>query len=51
LVERSDIPELHALDLAGVRLERHLHTVRDRRRVLPSPARLFLDFLGTVQQP
>jgi DNA-binding transcriptional LysR family regulator len=37
---------LHALRVAGLPLEREFFIVRDRRRVLPIPAQLFLDFLA-----
>jgi DNA-binding transcriptional LysR family regulator len=37
--------ELHALRVSGLPLKRDLFVVWDRRRVLPIPARLFLDFL------
>jgi DNA-binding transcriptional LysR family regulator len=36
----------HALEVAGLALEREMFVVWDRRRVLPIPARLFLDLLG-----
>ena len=36
---------LHALEVRGIRCERDLFIVRDLRRVLPPPARLFLAFL------
>jgi DNA-binding transcriptional LysR family regulator len=37
--------ELHALKLTGLDLKRDLFVVWDRRRVLPIPAKLFLDLL------
>ena len=37
---------LHALRVAGLPLTRDLFVTWDRRRVLPIPARLFLDMLG-----
>jgi DNA-binding transcriptional LysR family regulator len=40
--------ELHALGIAGLPLERQMFIVRDRRRVLPIPARLFLDLLESA---
>jgi DNA-binding transcriptional LysR family regulator len=40
-----DAGQLHALEVSGLALERKMYVVRDRRRVLPIPARLFLDFL------
>jgi DNA-binding transcriptional LysR family regulator len=36
---------LHALEVAGLALRREMFVVWDRRRVLPIPARLFLDLL------
>ncbi len=36
---------LHALEVRGMRCERDMFIVRDLRRVLPPPARLFLAFL------
>jgi DNA-binding transcriptional LysR family regulator len=38
---------LRALDVRGIRCERDMFVVRDRRRVLPPTARLFLTFLET----
>jgi DNA-binding transcriptional LysR family regulator len=38
--------QLHAVRVAGVALQRDMFVVWDRRRVLPIPARLFLDFLA-----
>lgn len=38
---------LHALEVSGVHCDRDLFVVRDRRRVLPLSARLFLLFLET----
>jgi DNA-binding transcriptional LysR family regulator len=37
--------KLHALQVNDLRLEREMFVVRDRRRVLPIPATLFLDFI------
>jgi LysR family transcriptional regulator, low CO2-responsive transcriptional regulator len=36
---------LHAVEVTGLSLEREMFVVRDRRRVLPIPAQLFLDSL------
>jgi DNA-binding transcriptional LysR family regulator len=36
---------LHAIELSDLPLKRDMYVVWDRRRVLPIPARLFLDFL------
>jgi DNA-binding transcriptional LysR family regulator len=36
---------LHALEIRGIRCDRDMYIVRDLRRVLPAPARLFLAFL------
>jgi DNA-binding transcriptional LysR family regulator len=36
---------LHTVAVAGLPLEREMFVVWDRRRVLPAPARLFLDLL------
>ncbi len=36
---------LHALQVTGLPLQREIHVIWDRRRVLPAPARLFLDML------
>lgn len=36
---------LHGLEVQGIRCDRDLYIVRDLRRVLPPPARLFLAFL------
>jgi LysR family transcriptional regulator, low CO2-responsive transcriptional regulator len=36
---------LHALEVRGMRCDRDMYIVRDLRRVLPPPARLFLAFL------
>jgi hypothetical protein len=38
---------LLGLEVEGIRCERDLHVVLDRRRVLPLPARLFLIVLET----
>jgi DNA-binding transcriptional LysR family regulator len=37
--------QLHALKITGLPLARQMFVVWDRRRVLPIPARLFLDLL------
>src|SRR5205823_8213440 len=37
--------QLHALKVTGLPLLREMFAVRDRRRVLPIPAQLFLDLL------
>jgi DNA-binding transcriptional LysR family regulator len=39
--------KLHLVQIAGVTLAREMMVVWDRRRVLPIPARLFLDILDT----
>ena len=39
--------ELHPLTVSGLRCDRDMYVVQDRRRVLPLPARLFLLFLET----
>lgn len=39
--------QLHALRITGLCLQREMFAAWDRRRVLPIPARLFLDVLGT----
>jgi DNA-binding transcriptional LysR family regulator len=41
--------QLHALEVAGLPLQREMFAVWDRRRVLPIPARLFLDLLEPCQ--
>jgi DNA-binding transcriptional LysR family regulator len=38
---------LHALQVSDLRCDRDMYVVRDRRRVVPLPARLFLLFLET----
>ncbi|SRR5579883_354212 len=46
--------QLHALEVSNLKSDREMFIVRDRRRVLPLPARLFLLFLEThpiVQAP
>jgi DNA-binding transcriptional LysR family regulator len=43
--------ELHALAVAGLKCDRDLYVVWDRRRVLPPPARLFLAFLESNPLP
>ncbi len=44
---RQDVAsgKLHALEVSGLPLEREVFAVWDRRRALPTPARLFLDLL------
>jgi LysR family transcriptional regulator, low CO2-responsive transcriptional regulator len=42
---------LHALEVRGVRCDRDMYVVRDRRRVLPPPARLFLAYLESHPVP
>ena len=39
--------QLHALGVSDLQCDRDMYVVRDRRRVLPLPARLFLLFLET----
>jgi DNA-binding transcriptional LysR family regulator len=39
--------QLHAIRVSDLQCDRDMYTVRDRRRVLPLPARLFLNFLET----
>jgi DNA-binding transcriptional LysR family regulator len=41
---------LHAVGVTGLALEREMFVVRDRRRVLPIPGRLFLDLLDVAGQ-
>lgn len=43
--------QLHALDIEGVRCDREMFVVLDRRRVTPLPARLFLNFLDINPVP
>jgi DNA-binding transcriptional LysR family regulator len=40
-----DAAQLHALEMSDLQGDRQMFIVRDRRRVLPLPARLFLVFL------
>ena len=42
---------LHAVEVRGMRCDRDMYIVRDLRRVLPPPARLFLAFLETHPFP
>src|SRR5204862_7716318 len=49
--EELDSGRLHALQVTGLPLEREMFLVWDKRRVLPIPARLFLDFLAPVPVP
>jgi DNA-binding transcriptional LysR family regulator len=46
-----DAGQLHTLQVTGLNLTREMFAAWDRRRVLPIPARLFLDLLGTPPQP
>jgi DNA-binding transcriptional LysR family regulator len=43
--------ELHPLAVSGLRCDRDMYVVRDRRRVLPPTARLFLAFIGASPIP
>ena len=43
--------QLHGLTVSDLHCDREMFTVRDRRRVLPFPARLFLLFLDTNPIP
>jgi DNA-binding transcriptional LysR family regulator len=43
--------QLHALEVSDLHCDRDMFIVQDRRRVLPSPARLFLTFLETHPLP
>jgi DNA-binding transcriptional LysR family regulator len=43
--------KLHALQIASLSLTREMFVVWDQRRVLPIPARLFLDLLGPKDGP
>jgi DNA-binding transcriptional LysR family regulator len=40
---------LRAVAIRGLRCDREMFVVHDRRRVLPLPARIFLDFLDTAR--
>src|SRR5207253_1793446 len=42
---------LHALEVTGLTLKRDIFVVWDRRRVLPIPARLFLDSIDAAPAP
>jgi DNA-binding transcriptional LysR family regulator len=42
---------LVALEIEGLRCEREMFVVTDRRRALPPPARLFVNFLGSYPVP
>jgi len=42
---------LRAVPVKGVRCDRDIYVVQDRRRVLPLPARLFLDYLESNPLP
>ena len=42
---------LLAVEVTGLRCDRDMYVVRDGRRVLPAPARLFLNFLETNPVP
>jgi DNA-binding transcriptional LysR family regulator len=49
VVQREvDAESLHSLQLVDLPLRRDIFVVRDRRRVLPPPAQLFLLFLESV---
>jgi DNA-binding transcriptional LysR family regulator len=50
-VVRRDVEagQLHTLEVTGLNLTREMFAVWDRRRVLPIPARLFLDLLSAPQ--
>jgi DNA-binding transcriptional LysR family regulator len=41
--------ELRAIGIRGLRCDREMFVVHDRRRVLPLPARVFLGFLDTAR--
>ncbi len=43
--QERDADKFHALQVAGLPLTRQMYAVWDRRRILPIPARLFLDLL------
>jgi LysR family transcriptional regulator, low CO2-responsive transcriptional regulator len=43
--QERDAGKFHALQVAGMPLTRQMYAVWDRRRILPIPARLFLDLL------
>jgi DNA-binding transcriptional LysR family regulator len=43
--------QLHALVVSDLHCDREMFVVRDRRRVLPLPARLFLTFLESQPIP
>lgn len=43
--------QLHSLTVSGLRCDREMYVVRDRRRVLPPPARLFLTCLESSPIP
>jgi len=43
--------QLHALHVRDLHCDRDMFVVQDRRRVLPIPARLFLNFLATNPVP
>jgi hypothetical protein len=42
---------LHGLEVSDLRCDREMFVVRDKRRVLPLPARLFLNFLESQPIP
>ena len=42
---------VHALEVSDLHCDREMYIVQDQRRVLPLPARLFLDFLETNPVP
>jgi DNA-binding transcriptional LysR family regulator len=43
--------KLHSLQVSGLTLTRHMFVVWDKRRVLPIPARLFLNALHPLDRP
>jgi DNA-binding transcriptional LysR family regulator len=43
-----DAGKLHVLQITGLDLAREMYVTWDRRRVLPIPAKLFLDLLGSA---
>jgi DNA-binding transcriptional LysR family regulator len=45
-----DAGQLHALRVMGLRLKREMFVAWDRRRVLPIPAKLFLQFIEPSPQ-
>jgi len=53
LAVRKELREgqLHALNVTDLKGERDLYVAKDTRRVLPLPARIFLDFIQTQPLP